>query len=280
MLFFDPVLSYSRTLACVSCHLPARAWSDTQRESVGERGISMRVRSPTLENVAWLERLGWDGKFPTLESVTFRAISGDTNMNLPAEEALSRLEASPAYVRLFQQSFGPKMITRETVEQALSTFERTLISGPAPFDRWVGGDESAVSAAVKRGFAVFDGKGECSACHSGWAFSDHSFQDIGLATGTDLGRGAAFPASVALQYAFKVPTLRNVLIRAPFMHNGSRPNLLAVIDHYDSGGIERPSRSRHVHPLHLTAGEKADLIAFLASLTSDERPFIAPLLPR
>ena len=280
LLFFDPVLSGARTLACATCHQPANGWADTKGDAVGERGISMHARSPTLENVAYGSRFGWDGKFPTLESVTFRAITGESNMNLPEDEALGRLRGSPAYRRLFQTAFGNMAVTRPQVEEALAVFERSLVSGVAPFDRWLAGDETAMSAAAKRGFSVFDGKGECSACHSGWAFTDHSFQDIGSAVGDDLGRGARFPSSVALQYAFKVPTLRDVLIRSPYMHNGSKRDLMAVINNYDAGGIDRPSRSSHVHPLHLTAQDKSDLISFLASLTGVQQKFTAPLLPR
>ncbi len=279
ILFFDPVLSGARTMACATCHIPAMAWADHRAKSVGESGLGMPVRSPTLLNVAWAARLGWDGKFPTLESVAFRAISAETNMNLSEAEALRRLQGSPAYVRLFEASFGTGRVTAKSVEQALATFERGLQSGPAPFDRWVAGDETAVSAPAKRGFALFDGGAGCSACHSGWTFSDHSFQDIGSATGADWGRGILFPSSVALRYAFKVPSLRDAVIRAPFMHDGSRKSLISVIDLYDRGGIDRPSRSSLIHPLHLSAGDKADLISFLATLTSDRRDFTAPLLP-
>ena len=141
--------------------------------------------------------------FRNVEAVTFPAISGQANMNLPVQEALERLSASPPYVRRFQTAFGPGPITQERVEQALATYERGIVSSPAPFDRWVDGDEAAVGAAAKRGFAMFDGKAGCSGCHSGWAFTDYSFQDIGSATAGDIGRGALFPSSVSLRYAFK-----------------------------------------------------------------------------
>lgn len=279
-LFFDPVLSQSRTFACATCHIPSLAWADNQPLSIGETGASMKLRSPTLLNVGLEERLGWDGKFPTLESVSFRAISGPANMNLPETEALNRLQASPAYVRMFEAVFGDQRVTRARVEQALATFERGIMAGVAPFDRWVAGDETAVSDAAKRGFSLFDGKAGCSGCHSGWAFSDFSFQDIGSATGSDVGRGRMFPSSIALKYAFKVPSLRDVLIRAPYMHNGSKRGLIDVIEHYNQGGIDRPSRSKRIHPLHLTPPEKAEIVAFLATLTSERADFTAPLLPR
>ena len=279
-LFFDPILSGSRTSACATCHQPRLAWADSLSRAVGDRQQPMGLRSPTLLDIAWVPRLGWDGKFPDVEAVTFTAISGQANMDLPVQEALERLSASPSYVRRFQKVFGPGQITQDKVEQALATFERGIASSQAPFDRWVDGDVGAVSDAAKRGFALFDGKAGCSGCHSGWAFTDHSFQDIGSASGQDLGRGVLFPSSVALRYAFKVPTLRDVALRAPFMHDGSIATLDAVIDLYNRGGIARPSRSPKIRPLGLNSTEKADLIAFLKTLTGDTQRVVAPLTPR
>ena len=129
----------------------------------------------------------------------------------------------------------------------MATFERTIVSGEAPFDRWIKGDEKAINAAAKRGFDLFVGKAHCASCHSGWAFTDSSFHDIGTATGDDIGRGKLFPTSIKLQYAFKTPTLRDVARRAPYMHDGSDATLEAVIDLYDRGGIDRPSRSELIH---------------------------------
>ncbi len=183
------------------------------------------------------------------------------------------------YVRRFQAAFGSGQITQDRIEQALATYERSIVSSPAPFDSWVDGDAAAVSDAAKRGFALFDGKAGCSGCHSGWAFTNHSFQDIGSASGQDIGRGALFSSSVALRYAFKVPTLRDVALRAPFMHDGSIATLDAVVELYNRGGIDRPSRSPQIWPLGLNSAEKADLIAFLKTLTGNSRPVVAPLTP-
>ena len=279
-LFFDPVLSSSRGMSCASCHLPGTAWADSLPRSVGDQQQVMDFRSPTLLNVAWPPLLGWEGRFSDIETVSFAAISGPASMALPAEEALDRLAANPAYVRRFEAAFGPGAISQTWVEQALATYERGLVSAAAPFDRWVAGDEAAVDTAAKRGFALFDGRAGCSGCHSGWAFTDNSFQDIGSATGGDIGRGRLFPSSVALRYAFKTPTLRDVAIRAPYMHNGSRATLAAVLELYDQGGIARPSRSHAIRPLGLTAAEKSDLISFLGTLTSDPQQVVPPLPPR
>jgi cytochrome c peroxidase len=144
----------------------------------------------------------------------------------------------------------------------------------------VKGDATAISPAAKRGFDLFNGKAGCANCHSGASFTDGSFQDIGTANGNDIGRARLFPSSNKLHYAFKVPTLRDVARRAPYMHDGSVPTLEAVIDLYDNGGIDRPSRSELIHPLGLTPQEKTDLIAFLQTLTGAPRSFDVPVLPR
>jgi len=279
-LFFDPVLSGSHATACATCHQPSLAWADGLPRAIGDQQQQMNLRSPTLLDVAWTPLLGWDGKFVDVEAVTFPAILGKANMNLPAPEALERLSGSPAYVRRFQAVFGPGRITQEKVEQAIATYERGIVSSPAPFDRWVEGDEAAVGDGARRGFALFEGKAGCSSCHSGWAFTDYSFQDIGSATGGDIGRGALFPSSKLLRYAFKVPTLRDVALRAPYMHNGSVATLEAVVDLYDRGGIARPSRSPKIRPLGLSAAEKADLIEFLRTLTGNSPQVVPPLQPR
>ena len=199
-------------------------------------------------------------------------------MNLPEGELIERLSAVPGYVRSFAAAFGEGGITRRRVEAALATYERSIVSAAAPFDRWVAGDEEAIDQGAKRGFALFTGKAHCSECHSGWAFTDGSFHDIGTAQGDDIGRGRLFPSSVKLRYAFKTPTLRDVARRAPYMHDGSFATLDDVIELYDRGGIARPSRSPVIRPLALTASEKADLISFVHTLTSPPQPVGLPLL--
>jgi cytochrome c peroxidase len=280
MLFFDPILSGSRTRSCASCHNPGLSWGDGRAVALGDGSAPMALRSPTLLGVAWLPRLGWDGKFRDVEAVTFAAISGPANMNLAEAEAIERLAAIPGYVHAFAEVFGASGITHQNIEQVLATYERSIIPGEAPFDRWVGGDEGAISDAARRGFALFTGHAGCAECHSGWVFTDGSFHDIGTARGDDIGRGRLFPTSLKLRYAFKVPTLRDVARRAPYMHDGSVPTLEAVVDLYDRGGIERPSRSPLIRRLGLSEGEKADLVAFLRTLTGPPQPVEVPVLPR
>ncbi len=278
ILFFDPLLSGSRERSCASCHNPTLSWADGLPLAIGEK--KMPLHTPTLLNVAWVPRLGWTGHFRNLEAVAFGPISSPGNMNLPEAELIKRLSEIPGYVSAFHTAFGDSKITRRNIELALATFQRSIVSGEAPFDRWIKGDEGAISEAAKRGFDLFNGKAHCASCHSGWAFTDSSFHDIGTAKGDDIGRGKLFPTSVKLRYAFKTPTLRDIARRAPYMHNGSETTLDEVIDLYDKGGIDRPSRSVLIFPLHLSQSEKGDLIAFLRTLTAAPEQVAMPRVPR
>jgi len=279
-LFFDPILSGAKIRSCASCHNPGLSWADGEPRAIGENQQPLLLRTPTLLNVAWTPKLGWDGHFRDLEGVAFGPIASPDNMNLPEKVMIERLSTIPGYVEDFDAAFGSREVTRRKVELALATFERTIVSNEAPFDRWINGDESAINEAAKSGFDLFNGKANCAACHGGWAFTDASFHDIGTARHGDIGRGKLFPTSVKLQYAFKTPTLRDVVRRSPYMHDGSVPSLDSVIELYDRGGIERPSRAEEIHPLGLTEVEKADLVAFLQTLNGVPEPVSIPALPR
>lgn len=281
MLYFDPILSGASVRSCASCHNPALSWGDGLPRALGEGQNPMAVRTPMLLDVAWLPILGWDGRFPDLESVAFMGpITSPAIMNRKEGDLIAALGAIPGYRRAFAAAFPDGAIKRETIAAALATFERTIVAGEAPFDRWTAGDERAIPEAAKRGFDLFNGKAGCAECHSGWNFTDGAFYDIGTGKGEDIGRGRLFANSPKLQYAFKVPSLRDTARRAPYMHDGSEATLEAVIDLYDRGGIDRPSRSELIKPLGLSAAEKADLIAFLQTLTGDPAPFAVPALPR
>ncbi|MGE0753382.1 MAG: cytochrome-c peroxidase [Variibacter sp.] len=280
LLFFDPILSGSRSRSCATCHNPSLSWTDSLPRALSDTQTPMPLRSPTLLNVGTVPILGWDGKFPSLEAVTFGPITAANNMNLSEADLVKRLAAIPGYVEAFRAAFGEDAISRRNIERAVATYERSIVSAPAPFDRWIDGDKKAISEQAKRGFDVFNGKANCAACHSGWAFTDGSFHDIGSSTGDDIGRGQFFPTSKKLKYAFKTPTLRDVARRSPYMHDGSVTTLAEVIELYNRGGIDRPSRSNEIKPLGLTEREKADLIAFLETLTGDMKPEAVPVLPR
>ncbi|SEG70044.1 cytochrome c peroxidase [Methylobacterium sp. 190mf] len=267
--FFDPILSGDRTRACVSCHLPDLAWGDGRARAASRDQTDMDLRSPTLLNMAWQDGpLGWVGKFRDLESVTAIPLTAPGNMNLTMAEAVARVSGDAGYRAAFAAAFPDPEVTPGKLEAAIATFERLIVAVTSPFDRWIAGDDEAIGAAARRGFDLFNGRAGCAACHSGWSFTDGSFHDIGVGSGADIGRGRYVKSSTALRYAFKTPTLRDVARRAPYMHDGSVGTLDRVIDLYDRGGIDRPSRSRQIRPLHLTSREKTDLLAFLNALTS------------
>jgi cytochrome c peroxidase len=190
-----------------------------------------------------------------------------------------RLSKLDDYKALFTAAFPNEGMKPATIAKAIATYERTIVSGLAPFDAWIGGDEGAISDSAKRGFAVFNGKGRCASCHAGWNFTDDSFHDIGLSSG-DIGRGKHLPDVIKMQSAFKTPGLREIALRGPYMHDGSLATLEAVVDHYSQGGADRPSRSPLMRPVALSAEEKADLVAFMKTLTSNQDPTSVPVLPR
>ena len=267
-LFFDPRLSASRTLSCAVCHRPDAAWSDHKARAQGEDATPLAFRAPTLLNAAAIDRYGWTGRFADIEAVSFFAMTSPKNMNLTEADILIRLRADETYVDAFRTAFADGAVSRHNVGLALTRFVGSIVSDVAPFDQWIAGDETAIDAGAKRGFVLFNGKARCAECHGGWAFTDGSFHDIGTATGDDVGRGKAFASSVKLRYAFKTPTLRGVAERGPYTHAGAIATLPAMIDLYDRGGIDRPSRAEAIGPLHLSPDEKADLLAFLATLSS------------
>ena len=279
-LFFDTLLSASGTIACATCHHPRLAWGDGLPRGIGEARMPLPYRSPTLLGAAWLEAFGWDGKFPTLENVAFTPVSSAANMGRNEAELLRDIAQNLAYRAAFEKVFPGEGVSRSTVERALATYARTIVPAMAPFDRWIAGDEATIPESAKRGFDLFTGRAQCSECHSGWRLTDDSFHDIGTGGDKDIGRGRLFPNSPSLQFAFKVPTLRDVAKRAPYMHDGSLPDLPAVIDLYDRGGVERPSRDPHIRPLGLSAKERADLIAFLQTLSGEAARDPATITPR
>jgi cytochrome c peroxidase len=189
----------------------------------------------------------------------------ETETPVKVETIEERVRSAPDSAAKFAAALPGKPIDIDTIAQALAAFERTLEPGIAPFDRWIGGDEGAISESAKRGFALFNGKTGCAACHSGWRFTDDQFHDIGTTT-TDQGRGRE-TKDAALNFAFKTPTLRSVALRAPYMHNASVATLADVLRHYEKGGISRPSRSPLLQPIALTESERQDLVAFLETLT-------------
>lgn len=277
MLFFDPRLSGSNAISCASCHNPTLAWGDGLPRGIGHGATVLGRRTPTVLNLAWAELLMWDGRKTSLEDQALGPIETPAEMNQNSDDLLGKLGAIADYRIRFAATFPGEGLTKQTLAKALATYERTVVSGLAPFDRWVAGDEGAVSEAAKRGFDLFTGKAACADCHSGWAFTDFGFHDIGLPD-DDRGRGAKL-ALPSMQHAFKTPTLRDVVRRAPYMHDGSVPTLAAVVAHYDSGFVKRPSLSQSVRRLNLSERDVADLVAFMEALTGEPQPVQLPVLP-
>ena len=205
VLFFDPVLSRTGMVSCASCHNPALSWGDGLPLSIGAEDKPLPLRSPTLLDVAWVPLLGWEGSYPDLEAMAFVPINSPHIMNRKTDDLLAALAAIPDYRKAFDAAFPDGKVSGDHIEMALATFERTIVTGEAPFDRWIAGDEQAISDAAKHGFDLFNGKAGCAECHSGWNFTDSAFYDIGTASGDDIGRARVFPnrtqAALCLQGA-------------------------------------------------------------------------------
>lgn len=280
VLFFDPRLSGSAWISCATCHNPGLSWGDGLPRALGHGMALLGRRTPTILNLAWSPALFWDGRAETLEEQALGPIEAAGEMNMKLVDMVGRLEGIAGYRQLFEKAYPGESISTGTVAKAIATFERGIVSAEAPFDRWVSGDDAAISPAAARGFALFNEKARCSTCHSSWRFTDDSFYDIGIEH-NDVGRAKITPQIPLTHFAFKTPTLRNVAKRAPYMHDGSIATLKDVIDNYDRGGVvRRASLSPEIKPLDLTSGEKHDLLAFLETLTSPDPEARVPTLPR
>jgi cytochrome c peroxidase len=278
-LYFDTRLSVTSAQSCASCHNPAFGWGDGLEVGVGHGMAKLGRRSPTVVNGAWGAIFMWDGRLASLEEQALGPIQSPGEMNMPLDQLMQRLSNIAEYKPLFAEAFPKEKMSIATLAKAISTFERTVVSERAPFDAWIEGNEKAISEEAKRGFVLFNTKAQCSSCHEGWNFTNDSFHDIGLPS-EDVGRGNFMAGVVKMQHAFKTPGLREISRRGPYMHDGSIATLADVVEHYDRGGVDRPSRSDLMKPLALTAQEKADLVAFMMTLTSNLDPTTVPVLPR
>lgn len=272
-LFFSPQLSASGNTACASCHFPQLGYGVTDAKSKNDAGKLTSRKSQPLIGIGYAGTapVGWDGRSATLEDQAKASIATGsmslqgTEKPVKVEAIVGRFKSDAAFVAKFEKAMPGAALSIDALVKAVADYERTLEPGIAPFDRWVGGDEQAISSAAKRGFAVFNGKANCGPCHSGWRFTDDNFHDIGTTT-TDEGRGRTVKDDPLMKFAFKTPTLRSVHVRPPFMHNASAATLEDVIRHYEKGGIDRPSRSPLMMAFELTDQERQDLVAFLQTL--------------
>jgi cytochrome c peroxidase len=274
MLFFDGRLSSNAQMSCATCHDPARGLADGRVKSVGVAGRALVRHTPALWNLAWAGPLFWDGRARSLEEQVAGPIQNPDEMNQPIDAVLARLRDDDRYTRAFAAAFpNDPNITHENMVKAIATYERTLVAPLTRFDRWIDGDATALTPQEVAGFRLFTGAAGCSNCHSGFAFTDNAFHDIGLPD-DDRGRGPVLRLSAA-EHAFKTPSLREAGLTAPYMHDGSLPTLDAVLQHYEHGVVERPTLSPDL-PRHrsLADADRSALLAFLKTLTSegDARP--------
>lgn len=271
-LFEDKAISSTGTIACASCHDSRLAFTDGEVRGKGVTGRRLARHTPSLWNAAFSPLLFWDGRASSLEDQVHFPVEHPDEMGSSLEAAAQRLAEDESYRRAFRAAFPQDAdISPRTIAAALAAYERTLVSPPTRFDDWVAGKADALTQSEVRGFRLFAGKGHCISCHIGFDFTDHNFYDVGL-PGEDRGRGKILNLPAA-DHAFKTPTLRELAWTAPYMHDGSLATLEDVLRHYEDGGVARATRSRDLPAkLRLTDEERADLIAFLESLSSDTPP--------
>ena len=283
LLFFDATLSTNNQLACASCHNPALGFTDGQPLAQGS--VTLTRNTPALYGVAYSQNLFWDGRATTLEEQSLTPLTNHAEMAVQPAQLEAELAAMPRYAELFAAAFPGQStsIKFEQVTYALAAFERSLLANNTPFDRYAAGDSTALSASQKRGLALFrSGATGCYNCHPGPLFTNGGFERLSV-NSTDNGR-ADVTGNAADRGAFKVPTLRNIALSAPYMHDGSLPTLEAVLDMYATGkgmraGPEaRPAGtlSRFIRPFELSSVERTDLVNFLYALTDESS---TPLVP-
>ena len=279
-LFYETKLSADGTVACASCHDPASGFADPRRVSVGVGGKLGTRNAPTILNAAYSPVQFWDGRAKTLEEQAGGPIENPVEMNMPHDACVAKLGSNSAYVKLFEAAFGPGPISMEMVGKAIASFERTLLSGNSPFDRYFfGGDLKAISPAAIRGLEIFNNakKGNCSVCHKigeqNAPFTDGKFHNIGVGIGTDgeltdLGRYEQ-TKDERDKGAFKTPTLRNIAQTGPYMHDGKQATLKEVVDFYVGGSTSNQYLDKEIKELKLSGQERADLVAFMETLTGE-----------
>ncbi len=230
----------------------------------------LRRATPTLINVAYGRIFMWDGRDDSLEKQALGPIESDKEMHGNVTDMIGRIAAISGYKELFSRAYPGAAVDASFVAKALANFERTILSANAPFDRWQGGDPAATTESAKRGFALFLGEARCNACHQGFNFTDDGFHNIGVKTLPDapLDEGRYEQRKVkSMRGAFKTPTLRDIALTSPYMHNGIYETLEEVVEHYDRGGDVLDNLDPTMSPLKLEKQDKADLVAFLKSLT-------------
>jgi cytochrome c peroxidase len=279
-LYYDTALSADNTVSCATCHNPSMGFTDAKPVSNGVQNKTGTRSAPTVINSAYSELQFWDGRAPSLEKQAEGPMANPVEMAHSLTGIVAQLQKDASYRDEFKQAWGTDEITIDMVTKSIASFERTVLSGDSPFDRfYYGGDKNALSASAQRGMKVFQNpkRGNCAVCHTmgkNYAlFTDNKFHNIGIGADTrgeftDTGRFSQ-TKNVADMGAFKTPTLRNCTQTAPYMHDGSMPDLKSVIDHYIGGGNSNPHLDKQMHVLDFLSGqEREDLLEFLKSLST------------
>src|SRR5713101_1391597 len=308
-LFFDGLLSADGTVACSTCHDPARAFTDGRPTSIGIQGRVGQRNAPTILNALYNRTQFWDGRVKTLEEQAALPIVNPVEMGQPSlDAAVARIAAIGEYQQAFRRVFGRRPNGPDLL-RAIASYERTQLSFDSPFDHFIAGDKNAIDAAAERGWKLFNTRGRCNKCHALTEdkrdvtnFTDNDFHNIGIGIirhnvvalarqaeqfinsgdAAAIDRAAIQTEMSALgrflitkkeadSASFKTPNLRNVLVTGPYFHDGSQETLWDVVDHYNKGdGLQNPYLDQDIQPLALTEGDIDDLVAFLASLTSPD----------
>jgi cytochrome c peroxidase len=254
-LFFDTRLSLDGSVSCATCHDPRRAFSSRRAIPIGVHGRAGRRNAPAIVNRAYGRTFFWDGRTTSLEEQVLKPIEDPAEMGSTVDAAAARVG-----------------LTRDALARSLASYVRSILAGNSPFDRFVAGDQRALSADEQAGLRLFRGKASCTACHIGPTLSDEQFHNTGVAWADgrfqDDGR-AGVTGRDADRGAFKTPTLREVARTAPYMHDGSLRRLEDVIEFYDRGGRPNRGLDSEIRPLRLTGTEKRSLVAFLRALSGE-----------
>jgi cytochrome c peroxidase len=272
MLYFDPRLSGSNWISCMTCHNPGLGWGDGLPRPFGHGQKELDRHSPTIINSGYFESQFWDGRAKSLEKQALGPIGSHVEMRQDLGELVKELKAISGYVRLFKKVFPKEGIKEVTIAKAIGTYERSVVSKNAPYDKYFAGDKSAMSASALNGMTLFFGKAKCSICHNGPAFTDSRFHNIGVkqhrSLKEDLGRYKVTKDNFD-KGAFKTPGLRHITRSGPYMHDGSEATLKEVMEFYDRGGDIAENRSPFITPLELTKQEKMDLVEFMKALEGE-----------
>lgn len=271
LLYFDTRLSADGSVSCGTCHKPNLAFTDGLAVSAGIRGQKGTRSSPTVLNRAYSLAQFWDGRALTLEAQVLGPMANPIEMGNTHAAVVKTLKSVSGYRALFTRAFGSDDITIDRVAKAIATFERTIQSGNAPYDRYKAGNPNAMTPQQIHGMDVFFNKAKCDQCHEGINFTSNSYANLGIGMDKpkpDLGRYAVTKDPKDWG-AFKTPTLREVERTAPYMHDGSLKTLEEVVDFYDKGGRANKNLDEKMKKLNLSGVEKKDLVEFLKALSGE-----------